>query len=80
MNIDTNTMVSMTEANQNFSKVARVVDQYGSAVVLKNNVPRYLVIDFAQADEMTAASDEDVLAISKRLMSMNKAVYEELAK
>ncbi len=80
MNIDTNTMVSMTEANQNFSKVARLVDQYGSAVVLKNNVPRYLVIDFAQADEMTAASDEDVLAISKRLMSMNKAVYEELAK
>ncbi|MCM1530432.1 MAG: type II toxin-antitoxin system Phd/YefM family antitoxin [Alistipes sp.] len=80
MNIDTNTMVSMTEANQNFSKVARLVDQYGSAVVLKNNVPRYLVIDFAQADEMTAASDEDVLAISKKLMSQNKAVYEELAK
>lgn len=80
MNIDTNTMVSMTEANQNFSKVARLVDQYGSAVVLKNNVPRYLVIDFAQADEMTAASDEDVLAISKKLMSQNQAVYEELAK
>lgn len=80
MNIDTNTMVSMTEANQNFSKVARLVDQYGSAVVLKNNVPRYLVIDFAQADEMTAASDEDVIAISKKLMSQNKAVYEELAK
>ncbi len=80
MNIDTNAMVSMTEANQNFSKVARLVDQYGSAVVLKNNVPRYLVIDFAQADEMSAASDEDVLSISKKLMSQNKAVYEELAK
>lgn len=80
MNIDTNTMVSMTEANQNFSKVAKLVDQYGSAVVLKNNVPRYLVIDFAQADEMTAASDEDVLAVSKRIMSQNKEVYEELAK
>lgn len=39
MNINTNTMVSMTEANQNFSKVARLVDQYGSAVVLKNNPP-----------------------------------------
>lgn len=39
MNINTNTMVSMTEANQNFSKVARLVDQYGSAVVLKNNTP-----------------------------------------
>ncbi len=80
MNINTNTMVSMTEANQNFSKVARLVDQYGSAVVLKNNAPRYLIIDFAQADALQAAADEDVLAISKKLMERNQAVYEELAK
>ncbi len=80
MNINTNTMVSMTEANQNFSKVARLVDQYGSAVVLKNNTPRYLIIDFAQADELQAAADDDVLAVSKKLIERNKAVYEELAK
>ena len=80
MNINTNTMVSMTEANQNFSKVARLVDQYGSAVVLKNNTPRYLIIDFAQADELQVASDDEVLAVSKKLMERNKAVYEELAK
>lgn len=80
MNINTNTMVSMTEANQNFSKVARLVDQYGSAVVLKNNSPRYLIIDFAQADELQTAEDEDILSVSKKLMERNKAVYEELAK
>ena len=40
MNIDSKTMVSISEANQNFSKVARLVDQYGSAVILKNNAPR----------------------------------------
>jgi len=80
MNINTNTMVSMTEANQNFSKVARLVDQYGSAVVLKNNTPRYLIIDFAQADELQTASDDDILAVSRKLMERNKAVYEELAK
>lgn len=80
MNIDTNTMISMTEANQNFSKVARIVEQYGSAVVLKNNSPRYLIVDFAQVDEMKEASNDDVLALSKRLMERNRAVYEELAK
>lgn len=80
MNINTNTMVSMTEANQNFSKVARLVDQYGSAVVLKNNSPRYLIIDFAQADELQTAADDDVFSVSKKLMERNKAVYEELAK
>ena len=48
MTIDTNTMISITEANQNFSKVARVVDEHGTAVILKNNVPRYLVIDLVK--------------------------------
>ena len=49
MIIDTNTMISITEANQNFSKVAKVVDRHGTAIILKNNVPRYLVIDFSIA-------------------------------
>lgn len=79
MTIDTNTMVSITEANQNFSKVARLVDELGSVVILKNNVPRYLVIDFSKADENAIASDEDVLEISKRLLVQNKEAYEVLA-
>lgn len=80
MNIDTNTMVSISEANQNFSKVARLVDQYGSAVILKNNTPRYLIVEFQQADKMQTASDDDILAVSEVIMKRNKAVYEELAK
>ena len=80
MTIDTNTMVSITEANQNFSKVARLVDEKGSAVILKNNVPRYLVIDFSKADDNAIASDEDVLSISKRLIERNREAYEVLAK
>jgi antitoxin Phd len=80
MTIDTNTMISITEANQNFSKVTRLVDERGTAVILKNNVPRYLVIDFSKADESAIAADEDVLAISKRLLARNKEAYEVLAK
>ena len=80
MNIDTNTMVSISEANQNFSKVAHLVDQYGSAVILKNNTPRYLILEFNRADEQLSASTDDVLAVSEKLISRNKAVYEELAK
>ena len=80
MTINTNTMISITEANQNFSKVARLVDEHGTAIILKNNVPRYLVIDFSKADEDAAASNEDVLSISKRLIEKNKDSYEVLAK
>ncbi len=80
MKIDTNTMVSITEANQNFSKVARLVDEHGTAVILKNNVPKYLVIDFSKAEKNSVASDEDVLSISKRLIAQNQEAYEVLAK
>ena len=80
MNINTNTIVSISEANQNFSKVARLVDQYGSAVILKNNTPRYLILEFNQADEQLSASTDDVLAASEKIIARNKAMYEELAK
>lgn len=80
MKIDTNTMVSITEANQNFSKVARLVDEHGTAIILKNNVPRYLVIDFNKIESDSAASDEDIMDLSKRLIEQNKEAYEILAK
>ena len=78
MMINTDNMISISEANQNFSKVARLVDQTGQAVILKNNVPRYLVIEFSQAEQL--ADDEDVRSISKRLIEKNRKAYEELAK
>ena len=80
MTIDTTTMVSITEANQNFSKVARLVDEKGSAVILKNNMPRYLVLDFSKADTSEFANDDDVLNLSKKLMQQNQEAYEVLAK
>lgn len=80
MTIDTDTMISITEANQNFSKVTRVVDEHGTAVILKNNVPRYLVIDFSKAEEQKVASAEDLVAISDRLIAQNMEAYKELAK
>ena len=55
MMINSNTMVSITEANQNFSKVARLVDEQGSVVILKNNVPRYLIIEFSQVEQICKA-------------------------
>ena len=80
MNINTNSLVSITEANQNFSRVARLVDETGSAVILKNNVPRYLIVEFSQAEAEQLAPDEDVISISKRFIEKNRKAYEVLAK
>ena len=80
MNINTNNLVSITEANQNFSKVAHLVDESGAVVILKNNVPRYLVMEFSAAEQEQIASDEDVMSISRRLIEKNRQAYEVLAK
>ncbi|MBQ1757961.1 MAG: type II toxin-antitoxin system Phd/YefM family antitoxin [Erysipelotrichaceae bacterium] len=80
MLVDTRNIVSMTDANQNFSKVARLVDQNGSAVIMKNNRPRYLIVNFEETDSIQMASDTDVSVVSKRLIKQNRKAYEELAK
>ena len=80
MTINTNNIVSITEANQNFSRVARLVDENGSAIILKNNTPRYLLIEFSQVEQEQAMSDEDVLSISRRILEKNREAYEVLAK
>lgn len=80
MNINTKNLVSITEANQNFSRVARMVDENGSVIILKNNTPRYLLIEFEKAEKEQFADDEDLLEISKRLIAKNREAYEELAK
>ena len=80
MNINTDNLVSITEANQNFSRVARMVDEKGSVVILKNNSPRYLLMEFGSAEQEQEASDEDVLEVSKRLIAKNRRAYEMLSK
>ena len=61
MVINTDNLVSITEANQNFSRVARMVDENGTAVILKNNVPRYVLMEFSQVEDEQQAKDEDIL-------------------
>lgn len=80
MNVNTNTLVSMSEANQNFSKVARLVDKYGSALILKNNTPRYIVLEFQKAERISSPTNDEVLALSDYFLERNKNVYDELAK
>ena len=81
MLIDTNTMFSMTQANQNFSSVARFVDKNGEAVVLKNNKPKYLVVDMENTDFiLDLTDDEKIDIIAKRILQKYLPAFKELAK
>ena len=83
MTVDTNTLVAMTEANQNFSKVTRLVDEEGLAVILKNNKPKYIVVSFDEYDKIAAARENRRNLIDNaadELIRENMEAIEELAK
>lgn len=80
MMIDTSALVVMTEANQNFSRVARLVDEQGAAVILKNNKPRYAVVDFSEYDSFQAYRRSLVEQTADRLIEENLEAFQELAK
>ena len=83
MQVNLKNLVSMTEANQNFSKVARLVDENGAAVILKNNVPKYVIIEYNELkkeDVIKEAKDETVEEVSKRILNKHIKSFEELAK
>ena len=80
MTVDTNTMVSITEANQNFSKVAKVAESNGQAVIFKNNKPKFLLIDVDSNSYFDITDDEKIDVAAKRIMKRFKPAFEELAK
>ena len=79
MQVDINNLVSMTEANQNFSKVARMVDEKGAAVILKNNAPRYVLLEYSQIQNQEA-EDIEVEKAAAVFLAKHKKAFEELAK
>jgi antitoxin Phd len=80
MNVNIDNLVSISEANQNFSKVARLVDEKGTAVILKNNAPRYILLDYNLFHQNTIADDIDVDTAAARILTKHIKAFEELAK
>lgn len=80
MTINTNAIVTATEANQNFSKVAKLAEQKGHVVVFKNNRPKMLVIDLDAEPQIEMSEDEKLDFVAARILREHKAAFEELAK
>lgn len=80
MQINLNNLVSISEANQNFSKVARMVDENGAAVILKNNAPRYVLIDYSKLQQDCAAKNEQVEEVANNFLKKHLKAFKELAK
>ena len=80
MQINTNTIVSVTEANQNFSRVTRIAEKTGQAVIFKNNRPKFMLIDLDNSPVLDMTDDEKIDVVAARILKRFKPAFEELAK
>ena len=71
MIVDTNQIITMTEANQNFSKAVKTADKFGDALILKNNKPRYLLIDLFN-EKFKNIKETDIDLIVKEIIKEYK--------
>ena len=80
MNIDSNRIVSLSEANQDFSKVAGIVDKNGEVYIFKNNKPKYKLIDLENDATIEMTDDEKIDFVAARVLKRYRRAFEELAK
>ena len=80
MIVNTEQMLSVSEANQNFSKAARLADRHGSVIMLKNNKPSYMLVSLRDNPELELTEDEKIDVVARRVLGRHRKAFEELAK
>ena len=80
MYIDTNTIISVSEANQNFTRATRIAEEHGQAILFKNNRPRCLLIDLEKSPIIEMTDDEKIDFVAARILKKHKEAFLELAK
>ena len=80
MIVNTNQMLSVSEANQNFSKATKLADQNGSIILLKNNRPSYMLISLRENPEFELTDEEKIDIVARRVLERHRKAFEELAK
>ena len=80
MQLDTKQIVSISEANQNFSRVARMADKHGELYIFKNNKPKYKLIDIERESSIDMTDDEKIDFVAARILKLYRPAFEELAK
>lgn len=73
MNINTKSIISISDANQNFSKVTKLAEKYEEVVIFKNNRPKYLLVTLDDAEFFNEKTvDDDIKEISQKILKRFK--------
>lgn len=80
MELKTEEIISISEADQNFSSVARIADRNGRAIIFRNNKPKYMLVDLDRSPVLDFTDDEKIDIVAARILKRHKAAFLELAK
>ena len=80
MTINTNSIISVSEANQNFSKATRIAEKNGQVVIFKNNKPKYILLDIESNPPIEMTDDEKIDFVAARILKKYRPAFEELAR
>ncbi len=80
MNISIRKIVPISEANQNFSRIARLVEKEGELYIFKNNKPKYRLVDLEQDTSIEMTEEEKIDFVAARILKKYRRAFEELAK
>lgn len=80
MDINSKKIVSISEANQNFSKIARLAEKEGEVFIFKNNKPKYKLVDLENDTTIEMSVEEKIDFVAMRVLKKYRVAFEELAK
>lgn len=80
MDINVNQIVPITDANRNFSKVARMAEKSGEIYIFKNNKPKFKLVDIENDTSIDMSDSEKIDFVAARILKKYHRAFEELAK
>lgn len=72
--------LSVTEANQNFSKAEMMAKEKGAVYIFKRKKPKYVLVDLDEYSVIEMTDDEKIDFVARRILNKYRAAFEELAK
>lgn len=78
--MNTNHTISISEANKDFSKIARMVDENGEVIIYQNDKPKYKLVDIEKDSSIEMSDDEKIDFVAARVLKEYRRAFEELAK
>lgn len=77
---NTKRVISMIEANRNFSKAVKTANADEFVFIMQDNKPEYILLKINNNEKYETTDDKELDAVSRQLLEQNKEAYKMLEK